>query len=265
MTDHNSVKSVANTIRAAGEELTVIPGIECRTRQGDLIGLFISERPAGRSMVEAADQIKEMGGLVVLPHPYSYLRGSSYSPQEMSLVTELDAIETFNARNVFQGLNEKAERLAARFSKTRVGGSDAHTPGEVGRGYTLFACREEDEVRRAILSGETDVGGTLSPFTVRVYSIAARIRKRRLSQDRLDHRAPPCAISDTSEYASRPTIRLIPSNLPHQPARWCSGQAWRALEGKPWKGTRRDPLIGSSNLGREKSERQSPPGYYSHR
>lgn len=183
ITDHNSVKCIARTRRAAGGKLTVVPGIECKTRQGDLIGLFIAERPVGRSMVEVADQVKEMGGLVVLPHPYSYFHRSSYSPQEMELMRKLDAIETFNARNIFYSLNEKAESLAARLKKSRVGGSDAHIAREVGRGYTFFTCKEEEEVRKAILSGESDVGGTLSHFTVRLYSIAARIRNQRLSAD----------------------------------------------------------------------------------
>lgn len=183
VTDHNSVECVARTRQVAGKELTVIPGIECKTMEGDLMGLFISERPVGRSMMEVADQIKEMDGLVVLPHPTSCFWRNSYSPQEMELINKLDAIETFNARNVLRSLNQRAERFAAKFNKTRVGGSDAHTPREVGRGYTVFTCREGDQVRKAILSGETHVGGTLSPFTVRVYSIAARIRNRRLSLD----------------------------------------------------------------------------------
>ncbi|MFB0568574.1 MAG: PHP domain-containing protein [Nitrososphaeria archaeon] len=183
VTDHNSVECIAQVKRAAGENLTVISGIECKTRHGDLIGLFVSERPLGSNILEIADQIKEMNGLVVLPHPISYFRKNIYSRQEMEVIRKVDAIETFNARNVFGRLNREGERLAAKFSKTRVGGSDAHTLREVGRGYTVFACGEEDEVRKAILSGETDVGGSLSPFIVRVHSIAARIRKRRLSPD----------------------------------------------------------------------------------
>lgn len=183
VTDHDSVECIAQVKRVAGEDLTVIPGIECKTRQGDLIGLFVSERPLGSSILEVAEQLKEMDGLIVLPHPISYFRRDIYSHQEMEVIRKVDAIETFNARNVFGRLNREAERLAAKFNKTRVGGSDAHTLREVGRGYTVFASREEGDVRRAILSGETYVGGTLSPFIVRVHSIAARIRKRRLSPD----------------------------------------------------------------------------------
>lgn len=180
ITDHDSVDCIMQTRHVAGDELTVIPGIEHKTRQGDLIGLFVWERPVARSMVEAAEQIKEMDGLVVLPHPTSYFRGKIHSSHEMELIKKVDAIETFNARSIFRDINRRAERLAAKFSKTRVGGSDAHTTKEVGRGYTVFACREEDDIRRAILSGDTDVGGTISPFTVRLYSIVARIRKKRL-------------------------------------------------------------------------------------
>ena len=183
VTDHDSVKCIAHVKREAGEDLTVIPGIECKTRQGDLIGLFVSERPLGSSILEVADQVKQMDGLVVLPHPISYFRKSVQSYQEMEVIRKVDAIETFNARNVFGRLNQKAERLAAKFNKTRVGGSDAHTHREVGCGYTVFACREEGDVKRAILSGDTYVGGSLSPFIVRVHSIAARIRKRRQPPD----------------------------------------------------------------------------------
>jgi len=39
---------------------------------GDIIGLFIEKEIKARSAMEVVREIKEQGGLVMLPHPYAY-------------------------------------------------------------------------------------------------------------------------------------------------------------------------------------------------
>ena len=57
--------------------LTVIVGEEVKTRDGDLICVFLERAiPPGLSAVETIAAAREQGGLVGLPHPFDRMRGS---------------------------------------------------------------------------------------------------------------------------------------------------------------------------------------------
>src|SRR5712691_3425082 len=76
ITDHN-VTSAA--VAAAGRDLGVriIIGEEIRTPDGDIIGLFITERvPYVLPVSEVVARIRAQGGLVYAPHPFDSARSS---------------------------------------------------------------------------------------------------------------------------------------------------------------------------------------------
>ncbi|MFL5687987.1 MAG: PHP domain-containing protein, partial [Chloroflexota bacterium] len=77
ITDHDRV-DVAQEARALGSsELTVIVGEEVKSRDGDLICLFLERAiPPGLSAMETIAAAREQGALVGIPHPFDRMRGS---------------------------------------------------------------------------------------------------------------------------------------------------------------------------------------------
>ena len=76
VTDHN-VTSAA--VAAAERDLGVriIVGEEIRTPDGDVIGLFLTERiPYVLPLAEVVGRIRAQGGLVYVPHPFDRVRSS---------------------------------------------------------------------------------------------------------------------------------------------------------------------------------------------
>ena len=178
ITDHNEVFDCDGR---AGGRILVIPGIEVRTKSYEIIGLFVTERITGSDPLEVIDRIHSCSGVSVLPHPYSLLRtprGGDATLQE--LASKVDAIEVFNSRNLAISQNKKANALADRSHRSKVAGSDAHTPGEIGRAFTLMRDVENiDDVRTRIIKGDTWCEGSLSPLTVHLATLLTKIRNMR--------------------------------------------------------------------------------------
>jgi len=135
VTDHNTLRGARETARIA--PFRVILGEEVKTAEGDLVGLFLKEEiPPGLPPAETARRIKAQGGLVMLPHPYDRLRRSVLTPRALrEVLPYADIVEVFNARNVFQADNRRAEALARQAGLLRSAVSDAHHPLELGRTY----------------------------------------------------------------------------------------------------------------------------------
>src|SRR6266567_3453395 len=76
ITDHNEISAA---VAAAGQDLGVriIIGEEIRTPDGDIIGLFLTERvPYVLPVAEVVARIRAQGGLVYAPHPFDQARSS---------------------------------------------------------------------------------------------------------------------------------------------------------------------------------------------
>ena len=136
ITDHNETSAaVAAAERGIGAR--VIVGEEIRTREGDLIGLFLTERiPYVLPLAEAVELVRAQGGLVYLPHPFD--PGRSSLGQAATLLCQdglADIVEVFNAKIEDQALNQQAAALAAKFGLPGAAGSDAHDPDGIGAAY----------------------------------------------------------------------------------------------------------------------------------
>ena len=136
VTDHNVISAA---VAAAEREIgaRIIVGEEIRTRDGDVIGLFLTERiPYVLPLPEVTSLIRGQGGLIYLPHPYDPGR-SSLGPVAEQLCSDglADVIEVFNAKISDQALNDRAGQLAARFGLPGAAGSDAHDPAGIGAAY----------------------------------------------------------------------------------------------------------------------------------
>ncbi|MGA2934212.1 MAG: PHP-associated domain-containing protein [Methanomicrobiales archaeon] len=136
--DHDTLEGsnrVMRAIHAEDPDLPLLLAEEITTRDGEIIGLFLTEEiPPWLSAAETLDLIHGQGGLSLIPHPFCTYRGKVLRPDARNaLVDRIDLIEGHNARN----LSDEEDRLAVVFA-CDVGipftaGSDAHTTMELGR------------------------------------------------------------------------------------------------------------------------------------
>ncbi|MGE0880215.1 MAG: CehA/McbA family metallohydrolase [Acidimicrobiia bacterium] len=136
ITDHNAVRGA----RELADRLPcrVIVGEELRTAVGEIIGLFLTDRLAfGLQPAQAAQQIREQGGVVYVPHPFDPLRNNLNASALQDIVDAglVDAIEVHNAKTSLAHLNAQAADYAVRHGLAAGAGSDAHVPEAIGAAY----------------------------------------------------------------------------------------------------------------------------------
>jgi predicted metal-dependent phosphoesterase TrpH len=139
ITDHDRIDVAQEARELAPVGLTVIVGEEVKTRDGDLICLFLERViPPGLSVADTIAAAREQGGLVGIPHPFDRQRRSILRDAAMaSLAPAVDWVETHNARVVGRG-NEEAAEFALEHRLPGVSVSDAHSIMEVGVAYTAL-------------------------------------------------------------------------------------------------------------------------------
>ena len=140
ITDHDRVEAALRARDSAPAGLTVIVGSEVKTRDGDLICLFLERAiPPGLAAADAIEAARQQGGLVGIPHPFDRFRGSLLNdPRLDELAGRVDWVEAWNARVVGRGGNERAADFARDHRLPGVAVSDAHTTLEVGIAYSAM-------------------------------------------------------------------------------------------------------------------------------
>jgi predicted metal-dependent phosphoesterase TrpH/glycosyltransferase involved in cell wall biosynthesis len=137
VTDHNIFGGALEAAdHASGRDLLVIPGEEIKTdRQGEVIGLFLDrEVPRGLPFADTITAIREQGGLVYLPHPFDRLHAIPDPRTLHRHLADIDVLEVYNARLLFEAYNDEALRFARKYNLTMGAGSDAHVLQGVGTG-----------------------------------------------------------------------------------------------------------------------------------
>ncbi len=166
VTDHDTIigAHAACVIREqAGYPFEIIIGEEVSTRQGHLVGLFLSERiPPGLSAADTVTAIHEQGGLAFAPHPFFHaeqIEGRPITMEGLGLLIDglaLDALETINGTPTLGPSNRRAARHNARGRRLpALGNSDAHIVAAISKGYTTFPGTTAGDLRAAILAGTT--------------------------------------------------------------------------------------------------------------
>ena len=103
--------------------------------QGEVIGLFLSEEiPRGMSFGETVAAIRAQGGLVYVPHPFDRMHAIPDPATLHRHLAEIDVLEVYNARLLFEAYNDEALRFARKYNLTPGAGSDAHVLAGVGTG-----------------------------------------------------------------------------------------------------------------------------------
>ena len=164
ITDHDTVDGAKKALLCTTPVL-VIPGIEVSTKQGHLIVLGVTEViPAGLDVIETVEIARNMGALLILPHPYHVWRHGVARRKKIGM-SVVDAVETFNSRYIVGSANRKAARIAKRMGKPCVAGSDAHHARFVGFGRTsIDAERDVGSILAAIKAGKLTCGGMQTPL-----------------------------------------------------------------------------------------------------
>jgi predicted metal-dependent phosphoesterase TrpH/glycosyltransferase involved in cell wall biosynthesis len=148
VTDHNVFGGALEAVeRARGRDLIVIPGEEVKTDdQGEVIGLFLREEiPRGLSFAETVAAIREQEGIVYLPHPFDRMHAIPFPATLHRHLHEIDVLEVYNARLLFEGYNDEALRFARKYGLPAGAGSDAHVLQGVGTGALRMRAFEGPE------------------------------------------------------------------------------------------------------------------------
>lgn len=171
ITDHNTIKGGLDAKKVnKDKDFLVIVGSEISTEIGDITGLFLSEEIKSRNSMGVIEEIKKQGGLVVLPHPY---RGHRLNEK---IIERIDVIEVFNARTNNED-NERAMKLAEKYNKPIVAGSDAHFASEIGLGKTIIKSKKE--VKKDMLNEILKLERSQSPVYLQSLSQIIRSIKMR--------------------------------------------------------------------------------------
>ncbi len=137
VTDHNVFGGAMEAVeKARARRLVVIPGEEVKTaEQGEVIGLFLREEiPRGMSFGDTIAAIQAQGGLVYLPHPFDRMHAIPEPATLHRHLAEIDVLEVYNARLLFEAYNDEALRFARKYNLRPGAGSDAHVLAGIGTG-----------------------------------------------------------------------------------------------------------------------------------
>jgi predicted metal-dependent phosphoesterase TrpH len=148
VTDHNVFGGALEALDYARDrDLVVIPGEEVKTDdQGEVIGLFLErEIPRGMTFGETVTAIREQGGLVYIPHPFDRLHAIPDPRTLHRNLAEIDVLEVYNARLLFEAYNDEALRFARKYNLTMGAGSDAHVLQGVGTGALRMRAFHDPE------------------------------------------------------------------------------------------------------------------------
>ncbi|MFN2520187.1 MAG: PHP domain-containing protein [Candidatus Limnocylindria bacterium] len=176
-TDHNTIEG-ALRLRELADGFTVIVGEEVSSRDGEIIGLFLERAiPRGLSAEETIARIKDQGGIVSIPHPFSHNRIYRIKHEALArVVRDVDTIEVFNAREAFAGDNRRAAAFAAEHRLAGIVGSDAHRPWELGRAYLeVDPFTGRDDFVEAVRKGR--VHGRLAGHAIHFSTRYDKLRK----------------------------------------------------------------------------------------
>lgn len=183
ITDHDTIEGAVAARRYQRRHqrefghLEIIIGAEITSRDGDIVGLFLTDDvPAGMSAAETVEAIHAQGGLAVAAHPFSFLlptmvkgvRGRVHSLPFDGVETRNGAPTEFPSNYLAQWTNRRRRALP------ELGGSDAHYLPTVGQTFTLFPGHSAADFRCALETAKVQAGG-------QVYSLLTLARVAALS------------------------------------------------------------------------------------
>ena len=173
--DHQTTRGAVEAISFARDlPILIIPGIEIKSREGDILGLNIKKLiPGGLSAIETIKEIKKAGGVAIIPHPFGF--NCRFRGNLKNLLDYIDGIEILNASLFGEG-NQKAFAFAEKYNLPCIAGSDAHSPGFIGRAFLEIPGDNLslEEVLEKIQNRDVDIGGSEVNFFEKVVDHSLR-------------------------------------------------------------------------------------------
>jgi predicted metal-dependent phosphoesterase TrpH len=185
ITDHNTLKAY-DLIKKKNrnDDLIIIPGMEIKTNIGEIIGLFISEEinTQVNDFFLIVEEIKDNNGLVIIPHPFDFLRDNRLKINLLSdntIKKYIDGIEIINSRIIFKRCINKARKFNLKYQLFETGGSDAHSNEEIGNAYTLISDIDYtfESIRKSLLANKSKSMGVLSSPFVHAKTVFNKLKK----------------------------------------------------------------------------------------
>lgn len=178
--DHDTVEGGLACEKRALEldlEMIVIPGVEVTSSKGHI--LILGVRESIEPLLSPEDTInraRKLGGIVIIPHPF---KQSSHGIGSFEGL-DIDAVEVFNSRCLFNNANHKSETEAKRLGIPGVAGSDSHIPEMVGQAYTEIDASENtlEAVFRAIREGKVSPAGKNTPTPIILEQMTGNVKRK---------------------------------------------------------------------------------------
>lgn len=180
ITDHDEIEASKKACEKASEYgLVGITGVEVSTKNGHLLAIGVDERPEKKqSYSETIKEIRESGGVAVVPHPFQRSRHGVRKRK----IGDPDAIEIYNSWLITGYRNKRARKYAEKRQIPGVAASDAHSLSTIGRAYTEISFEKENvterDVVRELRDGEHAIHGRRAPIHKSIgHLVKAGIRK----------------------------------------------------------------------------------------
>ncbi len=160
--DHNQVGDFKQKL---DDGFALIRGEEILTRGGEIIALNIDERIKPLMSVEdTVNQINDLGGTIILPHPFCFWRkGSVFAYRKIKCAF---AMEVMNGMAYFDYENNLSGYIARKNELPVCAGSDAHRYKDIGRMYTKLpdASSIKDILKNLVSGKGVPYGSRASKF-----------------------------------------------------------------------------------------------------
>lgn len=120
-----------------GNQIMIFRGVEFSSAEGHCLVFGVDTDRLdmkGASCEAVVNIVNRRGGVVIPSHPYRY--GNSLG-DHIRYVAGICAVEGYNGCNMHE-MNARAVEIACALNLPYTGGSDAHSPSEVGSCYTEF-------------------------------------------------------------------------------------------------------------------------------
>lgn len=172
--EHDGWQGRRFEVFAREHELVLVHALEVYTDAGHVITLGLNGyRPGMRNIVELRRIVEEVGGFMILAHPFRFFAGPHgrvtrntlfEDPQNLPKTAAealahpvfklVDELEVVNAGTA-EVENRFAQEVAAAWGRPGTGGSDAHSVHGIARGATLFHgdIRNERDLLDALRAG----------------------------------------------------------------------------------------------------------------
>ena len=153
-TEHNKVWEPQELVKIKERAgISIFHGIEVDTTEGHVLVFGFQKNLQGITPIEDLRQmVNAVNGFMIAAHPFrgfllfgfSKLQMDVESASKNHLFKFIDGMEVFSGRQTPKE-NDFSSQVCERLNLKRVGGSDAHSTGDIGRCVTIFEDKIEGQ------------------------------------------------------------------------------------------------------------------------